>query len=253
MLRLAKRAAELALSKVSYRYKLNYRGHGSINLIDVGSVGGLPRPWRENANLVRFLLNFEPNDSPCSGDSFMTYNTALWDEETIRPFYVYKGANSTGSSLFQQNVDFVRSNYETLKTRGPKKLSDTWFDRSELVKVMEMKCRTLDSVLADHFPSTPFHFLKTDAQGAEYQILNGSKNLLSGSCLGLYLELFTIPLYEGIFLMDEVSNFVGQYGFKLVRKLPAHGSFDSQHDCLFLKESDSPLTSTIKRIYRLTP
>ena len=238
------------LLKFSPKYKLNHRNHGLIGFIDVGSTGGLPDPWNSNANLVKFLLNFEPNESPTRGPHFMTYNTAVWESEKTLPFYIYKGFNATGSSLFKQNFAYVRNNYDDLKGRGPQHLAETWVDRSQLVKTIELKCRTIDNVLRDEFPSTQFHFMKIDAQGAEYNILMGSQALLSSSCIGLHLELFVLPLYEGINLLDKVEEYLSDFGFRMAKKFPAHGTFDSQHDCLFLKEQGEPkLLALIRQVY----
>lgn len=240
------------LSRFSPRYKLNHRNQGVVNLIDVGSIGGLPAPWKSNANLVRFLLNFEPNEPPRRGPNFMTYDSAVWESETTLPFYIYRGFNATGSSLFRQNHDYVKANYDELKERGPRHLAKTWFERSELVHTTEVKCRTIDGVLNDEFPSTDFHFMKIDAQGAEYNILKGAQGFLSSSCVGLHLELFTLPLYEGITLLDEVAAYLSGFGFRMARKFPAHGTFASQHDCLFLKEDGDPaLLDVIRKVYGL--
>lgn len=234
----------------SPNHKLNYKNRGVINFIDVGSVGGLPEPWRSNANVVKFLINFEPSESPTRGNNFMTYNTAVWEADETLPFYIYKGFNATGSSLFKQNYEYVRSNYEYLKKRGPKNLAETWFDRSALIDTIKLKCRTIDNIQRDEFPSLGFHFMKIDAQGAEYNILKGSESLLSSSCIGLHLELFTLPLYKRIMLLDGVEEYLSEFGFRMVKKFPAHGTFDSQHDCLFLKEHGDPaLLSVIHRVY----
>lgn len=254
MIRYLGRATRLVrkslLPRISPRYKLNHRNQGVVNLIDVGSIGGLPTPWKSNANLVRFLLNFEPNEPSRRGSNFMTYDSAVWESEATLPFYIYKGFNATGSSLFKQNYDYVRNNYEELKERGPRHLAETWFDRSELVDTIEVKCRTIDGVLNDEFPSTNFHFMKIDAQGAEYNILKGARGLLASSCIGLHLELFTLPLYEGIRLLDDVEAYLQEFGFRLARKFPAHGTFDSQHDCLFLKKDGNPeLLDVIRTVY----
>ena len=254
MLRYIRKAKKITydklLPKFSPKYKLNHRNQGLIGFIDIGSIGGLPFPWSYNTNLVKFLLNFEPNESPTHGPNFMTYNTAVWESEETLPFYIYKGFNATGSSLFKQNYEYVRNNYDNLKGRGPQCLAETWFDRSQLVNTTELKCRTIDNVLRDEFPSTPFHFMKIDAQGAEYNILKGSQALLSGSCVGLHLELFVLPLYEGIALLDEVEEYLLQFGFRLSKKFPAHGTFDSQHDCLLLKEKGDPkLLAAIRNVY----
>ena len=242
------------IPRYSPSYKLNYREQGIINFIDVGSLGGLPNPWRANAKVIRFLLNFEPNpnNSPICGKNVITYNTALWEKDETRPFYTYKGFNASGSSLFKQNVKYVNENYETLKKRGVKHLAETWFERSSLVKTTELKCRKLDNILKEEFPDRPFHFVKIDAQGGEYNILKGSQDLLLGSCIGLHLELFTVPLYEGIVLADGIEAYLSEFGFRMVKKFPIGGSFDSSQDCLFLKDSgDTVILSAIRRVYGL--
>ena len=231
---------------------MNYRNKGLINFIDVGSVGGLPDPWNSNAKLIKFLLNFEPNEFPTCNKNNMKYNTALWEKDEIRPFYIYKGFNGTGSSLYKQNFTYVNKNYKSLKKRGSKQLAETWFERSRLVKTEELKCRKLDNILREEFPNRSFHFMKIDAQGAEYNILKGSQDLLLGSCIGLHLELYTLPLYEGIVLMNDVEAYLSEFGFRLINKFPASGSFDSQHDCLFLKDNtDSTIKSIIHKTYGL--
>jgi hypothetical protein len=91
-----------------------------------------------------------------------------------------------------------------------------------------------------------------DAQGAEMNILRGAERLLRGPCIGLHMELFTLPLYKGISLLPEVQAHCAALGYQLVKKFPAHGSFDSQHDCLFLRDgADAALTGRIRQIYGL--
>ena len=147
----------------------------------------------------------------------------------------------------------LKKEFENLKKRGSAHLAETWFDRSELVSTSELTCKTLDEVIVSQFPNREFHFLKIDAQGAEFNILNGAEVLLRGSCVGLHLELFTIPLYKGIVLLDEVVDYLLQLDFELLKKFPPHGTFDSQHDCLFIKKSGNPLiVNIIKQTYDIT-
>jgi len=139
-----------------------------------------------------------------------------------------------------------------LKKRGPKKLAETWFERSKLVESTKLKCRAIDNILEEELNSHRFHFMKIDAQGAEYKILEGSKKFLSESCIGLHLELFLIPLYKEIKLLPEVEAYLNSFGFQLTKKFPAHGTFDSQHDCLFLKQNgNSEKLNLIKKIYEI--
>lgn len=240
---------------VSGNSVINYRGRGRINLIDVGSLGSLPEPWLSNARHIRNLLSFEPLENAANRKNVIVSSKALWSEKCRKPFYVYKGFRSSGSSLFEQNFEFVDRNFEELKKRGPKQLAETWRERSALIRSTEIDCVTLDSVIEDLKVPFSFDFLKIDAQGAEYDILLGAQDFLRNSCIGLHLELFNIPLYKGIKLLPEVTDFLSHQGFELVKKMEFHGSFDSQNDCIFLRrnvpEDKKEISELITSIYRL--
>ncbi|MDY6906222.1 MAG: FkbM family methyltransferase [Thermodesulfobacteriota bacterium] len=229
-------------------------GTGTINFIDVGSAGEIPSPWNKNRDRMGYILKFEPRDDASDDPDITTIDCALWEKEEERPFYIYKGLNGTGSSLFEQNTEWVNANFDDLKNLGDKWLADTWHDRGRLVKTETVHCRTLDSVLTELDKPFAYDFLKIDAQGAEYNILKGAENYLNTQCIGLHLELFVMPLYKDIKLLHEVKAYLRRFGFVLVKTFPPHGSFHSQHDCLFLKPSADPRKlDTICRIYGLDP
>ncbi|MBE9507206.1 MAG: FkbM family methyltransferase [Chloroflexi bacterium] len=231
---------------------INFRGKGVVNLIDVGSVGSLPYPWNENADKIYHLLKFEPREQSEANPFVTTIDVALWGSNCARDFYVYKGRRGSGSSLFQQNLDYVTQNWAQLRTRGDERLANTWFERSQLDRVERIACRRLDDVLKELGHTFPYHFVKIDAQGAEYEILKGAEHLLTTSCLGLYLELFVIPLYKEIKLFPEVVEYLKGFGFELVKKFSPHGSFDSQHNCLLLKKgTTSQVMDVILKVYDL--
>jgi hypothetical protein len=231
---------------------INFRGRGIINLIDVGSAGHLPSPWKENAHKINYLLKFEPRDKSEQTPHVVTLDTALWEINCDKDLYIYKGFGGTGSSLFQQNYEYVSENFEELRGRGPRNLADTWFERSQLDKVEKISCRTLDDVLVELNQSFPYHFLKIDAQGAEYEILKGAEKFLRQSCIGIHLELFTVPLYKGIKLFSDVEAYLAGFEFDLAKKFPSHGSFDSQNDCLFIKRSISnKVSEVILKVYNV--
>lgn len=228
---------------------INRGGRGIVGLIDVGSVGQLPRPWHQRSDLVSHVLKFEPRDPSGETSRVVSIDAALWSEPATLPFYVYAGQAGHGSSLFRENIDYVRDNFDALRTRGPSYLAETWFERARLDHIEEVDCTTLDSALADR--SEPYHVLKIDAQGAERQILEGAVDYLSdGGCLVLHLELFKLPLYEGISLRPEIEEMVDGLGFSLVREYPPHGTFDSQNDCVFLRRGASgPVVDAIRTAY----
>ena len=223
-------------------------GRGEIGFVDVGSVGGLPPPWDTRQGDLRFVLSFDPWDKPRRTRHSLTFDAALWESSGPRPFYIYRGKGGTGSSLFAQNFAYVDEHWERLKDRGPRELATTWRERSQLVRTETIHCERLDDVLARELPGQPFHFLKIDAQGAEHQVLRGAEQLLRTHCVGLQLELFTVPLYAGIALQDEVITYLATFGFDLAAKMPAHGSFDSQNECIFLHRSRGP--ESIRRVIR---
>jgi len=237
---------------INSAYHINFQGGGCINYIDIGSLRGLTEPWRSNANQIRFLLNFDPNEKPRRTKNSFTYNTAVWDADETRPFYITKGRGGSGSSLLKPNYQYVRTNFESLKKQGPKDLADSWFERSEIVKTIDIHCLPLDQILEDEFPNTDFHFLKVDAQGAESNIIKGAHSFLSEACLGIHIELYKIPLYESAVLFGDVVAYLEDRGFTLVKMFPPSGTFHSQRDCLFLKESESgDLLSVIRKVYNL--
>lgn len=245
------RLAQSAIDRVRGYGVINRGGRGVVGLIDVGSVGDLPRPWYQRADLVSHVLKFEPRDPRGETSRVVTVDAALWRESATLPFYVYAGQSGHGSSLFPQNIDYVRDNFETLRSLGPSYLAETWFERSTLDHIEEVQCTTLDAVLADR--PERYHVLKIDAQGAERQILEGASNYLSGGdCLALHLELFKIPLYEGIALRPEVEEMLDRAGFDLVKEYPPHGTFDSQNDCVFLRRGAvGPVAEAIRAAYEL--
>ena len=108
-------------------------------------------------------------------------------------------------------------------------------------------------MLADAAPDVDFHFAKIDVQGAELPVLRGAMNFLRTTCVGLQLELFKMPLYVGAPLIDEVRSFLEDLDFDMVFADRPHGSFDSQHECLFLHRSRSTeIRSELESIYGLT-
>ena len=231
---------------------INPRRKGLVNLIDVGSAGALPYPWKRSPHLIRNLLRFEPRDESTKLPRVVTIKTALWEENGETELYIYHGRKGSGSSLFEQNYEYVTKHFDELQNRGPKDLAETWFERSQLERIEKIACRRLDDVLEELGHPFSYHFLKIDAQGAEHPILRGAEKYLSNSCIGLHLELFVIPLYKGIKLLEEVEAYLKGFDFELLKKFPAHGSFDSQHDCLFLRANTNPkIEHTIRKIYEI--
>jgi hypothetical protein len=83
------------------------------------------------------------------------------------------------------------------------------------IKVIEQKqvmaCR-LDCL--DNLAFYDFEFINIDTQGAELAILKGMGGLiLSPSIKGIYLEVNKEALYKDIPLVDEIDEYLINYGF----------------------------------------
>jgi len=229
---------------------LNLRS--SINLIDVGAAESLPSPLREHLDCIGHTLRFEPREQMDTGCKVVSCNMPIWDKNEERDFHIYNSAAGKGSSLFPQNYEYVRRNFEELKLRGNSKNAETWLSRSQLVRTEHLQCRRLDDVLTELAQPFPYHFLKSDTQGAEYQVLKGAEQFLRHECVGLQLELFLIPLYMGITLKPDVEAYLKTLDFELVKTYPVTGTFDSQQDCVFLKRGKhAAIKRTIAEVYEL--
>lgn len=238
---------------VAMRHRtVNRWGKGDVNVIDVGSSGRMPLPWREQAYRIKHVLNFEPMEEPSTTGTVITLGAALWRVAEERPLYVYRGAGS--ASLFRQDEDFVRANYDDLRRRGPRDLADTWFDRAQVVATHMTHTTTLDAVLTSLANGVTYHFLKVDTQGADLAIIEGGEAFVATDCIGIQLEAFTIPLLRGIPLLADIDAQLAHRGFDRAWISPPHGTFDSQHDVLYLRRrsSSSPALDAIRAVYGLS-
>lgn len=228
-----------------------------INLIDVGASGGLQRPWCDHEDSLGLTLSFEPNVPPARTGSRIVLNTAVWNFDGRTKFYV-SGPSGLGSSILEQNVDWVDQNFESIKDQGDSRLNASWKDRATITAESEIEVRTIDSILQELRASGDcgerFHFLKSDTQSGEFYVLDGAQSYLANDCLGLEVELFRYPLYKGMVLEDEVIMFLASLGFEIRGWTGYQNSFDSQADYLFLKtheldHGEKRIVEEIERLY----
>lgn len=94
---------------------------------------------------------------------------------------------------------------------------------SETMRTMEK--RELEVVALDHLfntgaiPVSPPDFLSMDVQGAEYDILQGAESLLEKNVLGLVLETWFHPVYQGQKVFGDISRFLSERGYYFVKFL----------------------------------
>lgn len=219
-----------------------------LNLIDVGSIDRLPDPLFKHQNLFGYILSFDPMVPSKKTPTGEQHAIALWDKDEERTFFTFNSEH--GSSLFPQNYDFVRNNFNQLSKRGDLGMASTWFARSSLKHTFPVKCCRLDTILPA-LSSEKFHILKSDTQGSELQVFKGAEKTLINQIDLIQAELYNTPVYNGISLIDNTISYLESIGFKLINRGGGAGTFESQNECIFIKKhmTNASLLETYKDIY----
>lgn len=179
-----------------------------ILLVDVGARGQLSQPFhdiREKFGSRLKVVAFEPD---CAASSKveenlmgeLVFNRAAWNKNEELTLYVTK--NPSASSLFKPS-DSARRTFA----------SKHFVDR---LTVAEQKVRgiSIDDAV-DGLSFARSAFFKCDTQGAEYQVAVGAEKFLRNSCVGMTMECWTQPIYEGSRTVDEVIGLVRSFGFEI--------------------------------------
>lgn len=148
--------------------------------------------------VLNYFVGFDPNEDEEILENGRILKHGIWETDETRRFFVL--AQKMGSSLLAPNEEYVRENFDEINQRGNQDLNATWFERSRIVEIMNIPCRSIDSLLANELADTRLNFMKTDVQGADYNIIKGSRTFLETDCVGLQMELMHLPLYRGAFL-----------------------------------------------------
>ena len=90
-----------------------------------------------------------------------------------------------------------------------------------LKKESEIETITLD-FFVDKYSIDTIDFIKIDVQGAELDILKGSKKLLN-NVLKIVCEVEFLPLYHDQPLFGDINKFLGQYNFMFNKFLGLSG------------------------------
>ena len=147
-----------------------------INLIDIGSRGGVQEKWlifKDNLNAIGFEPDKEEYDNlQKKGFPGTIYNIGLWKEKGNIDLYLTKIGRC--SSLLEPNREVLDEFPEP--------------DRFDVIRKTRISVDTLDNVLnssnqlvGEVFPD----FVKLDTQGTELHILHGMTETLDRSIFGI--------------------------------------------------------------------
>lgn len=93
---------------------------------------------------------------------------------------------------------------------------------------------TLDSLVRKiELKDKTFNILNMDIQGAELLALKGAEKLLDTTIQMVYTEFAVEELYDGCCLLGDITQFLGERGFRLMDIEKAHPSWG---DAVFIKK-----------------
>src|SRR5579863_4176355 len=137
-----------------------------LMVADVGSADGPEEAWASLVEYIHFLT-FEPNPRPGQSESnsqATNFPMGLWSSPGKRELYITEHPDS--SSLFEVNTAYFA---DFRSKQGMAMVGST------MVEV-----DTLDNLLSGKPQLSP-DFVKVDVQGADFEVLKGSRTALASS------------------------------------------------------------------------
>ena len=177
-----------------------------LTVVDVGARGGLEYHWANYEHAARFIC-FEPNKEECgklnaelgpkSNSTF--YPVALYKDKGTHTFYEQVSPAACGLYYRDSKIVDRFPVGKLVKVTGTSSIQTTDFDSF----VEEYKIPDID-------------FIKTDAEGADFDIIQGSLRSLKKSVLGMSCEMHFQPWCVGAKgLFSELDQLVRPLGFRL--------------------------------------
>lgn len=176
-------------------------GHDAKVIFDVGANVGQSAEWFSMAFPSAVIFSFEP--SPFEYARLSTRKLAR-----VRSFNVAIGATDT-TAMFRLNTDGGTSSFLEPNVVGRALLGG----RLDEVGKIEVQMRSLDTFAAERALHA-VDLLKVDAQGFEFEILRGARQLLS-SVRVIQIECNFIPQYTHSSTFSDIDLFLRGFGFYL--------------------------------------
>lgn len=117
----------------------------------------------------------------------------------------------TTSSLYPFNDEFQDYTRVFDPIYGEYRLGDA----CQLVKSISLDLLSLEDALKQA-DIQEIDFLSLDIQGAEYDVLQGSKELIQKNCLGIQLEVEFVKIYKNQKLFSDINQLMESMGFELI-------------------------------------
>lgn len=211
-----------------------------INLIDVGCVGEkLPSPWRKHKKKIDTILSVDPLAEDYQvkeiNSKVIHKNCAIFSQEGKRNFYIYN--KEACSSLLKMNCDFFIETFGEVP------------EKYQLKETKEVNCVRLDSII-DNL-GINFDFIKTDAQGADLEVIKSLGRYLDEQIIGVHIELYFQPYYSGMSLFDEADSFLREHNFQMAKSIRRKNA-DILNDFLYIRKDNMKRKQIklVRKIYK---
>jgi len=211
-----------------------------INLIDVGCVGEkLPSPWKKYIKKIDTILSVDPLAEDYQvkeiNSKVIHKNCAIFSQEGKRNFYIYN--KEACSSLLKMNCDFFIETFGEVP------------EKYRLKKITEVNCVRLDSLIDDL--NVNFDFIKVDAQGTDLEVVKSLGRYLEEQIVGIHIELYFVPHYEGAILFDEADSFLREHNFQMAKSIRRKNS-DILNDFLYIRKDNMKRKQIklVRKIYK---
>ncbi len=173
-------------------------------VVDAGARYGLHPTWADLRGAAEFHM-FEMDkveadrlSAKYNKDANITiYPVALYSSDTTLKFTVTE--HQALNSVMEMNDDLLKQH-------------DYMTRDFTATAVREVEARSLDSL----FKGKDVHFIKLDVEGAEYDVLKGSGDMLDRTVLGLRAEVLFAEVYKGAALFGDLNKYMIDHGFELL-------------------------------------
>ena len=244
LIKISKLINSIRLKKYKNEFK-KLLNNKKIKFIDIGaSIQIIPRWKRIDKSNLDYVL-FEPNPEEAKKllknkkhyNSYKIYESGLGDKNKVLKLNITKGIYQT--SVLKPNFDFLN------QFLNP--------DRYEVIKKELIRVKKLD-----YFKIRNSDFIKVDAQGYNYEILEGSVKTLKDT-LGVEAEFEFTDIYSKQKLFGDVAKLLKKNNLSFIDfiNLRRWNRYDNSNygQCvfgngLFLKNPDKVLSMSKDKIFK---
>jgi FkbM family methyltransferase len=133
----------------------------------------------------------------------------VFNKSGIKDFYSnFVPSSSSLFPVYPNSKNLVR--WWNPLSKKPKEFRCRWGDICETKEIIKMEVVSLNELYEKEEIVSP-NFLNIDVQGAEYDIIEGSSDILDSDLMGIICESEFRPLYEGQKLFSEQFELLRKY------------------------------------------